>query len=73
MNNMQYPFMPDYNMMNLPYQYNNFMELEQRITKLERELHRLERKVSNLEHKNPIPLISTPNNDSNDNSSMYMV
>lgn len=73
MNNMPYPFMPDANMMNLPYQQNNIMELEQRVIRLERELHRLEKKVSNLEHKNPRPLISTPNNDSNDSSSMYMV
>ena len=73
MNNMPYPYMPDANMMNLPYQYQNIMGLEQRVTKLERELHRLEKKVSNLEQKNPIPLISTPNDDSSDSSSMYMV
>ncbi len=70
---MSYPFMPDMNMMNLPYQYNKIAELEQRINKIEREVHRLERKMTNIENKNPRPLVSTPNNDSNDNSSMYMV
>lgn len=70
---MQYPYMPDYNMLNLPNQYSNMMNLEQRIIRLEREVNRLERKVNNLEHKNPRPLISTPYNDSDDNSSMYMV
>lgn len=73
MNNMQYPFMPDNSMMNQPYQYNNVMELEQRVGRLERELHRLQKRVNNLEHINPRPLSSTPNNDSGDNSSIYMV
>lgn len=71
MNNMVYPFMPD-NMMNLHTQYNKIMELEQRVNKLEREVHRLEKKIGN-QNKNPRPLISTPNTDLDDPSSIYMV
>ena len=46
MNNMPYPFMPDFNMMNQGFQYNKISELEQRVNRLERELHRLEKKVN---------------------------
>ncbi len=73
MNNMLYPYMQDNNMMNLPFQYNKLVELEQRINRVEREISRLGKKVSNLENKKMMPLSSTPNIDINDSSNYYMV
>ena len=70
MNNMPYPFMPDFNMMNRGFQYNKISELEQRVNRLERELHRLEKKVNTYEYK---PLVSTKDNNPNDEGGIYMV
>lgn len=73
MNNMPYPFMPDMNMMNPPYQFNNkIMELEERINQLNREVRRLEHRVNQLEKKNQ-PHISKTNVDDSDDSGIYMM
>ena len=73
MNNMLYPYMNDNNMMNIPFQYNKIIELEQRINRIDRELHKLNKRVNNLENKKMMPLSSTPNIDINDSSNLYMV
>ena len=72
MNNMPYQFMPDTNMMNIPYQYNKIMELDNRVSRLERQLQRIEHKVMTT-NKNKLPLTSKDETDLDDIDGIYMM
>lgn len=73
MNNMPYPFMPDANMMNIPYQYGKIPELEQRISKLEREVRKIQRTINNIDIESQKPLTSKKEVNLDDDDGIYMM
>ncbi len=78
MNNMPYPFIPDINMMNPSFSYNQnhpnntVAQLEEQIHRLNRDMRRLEHRVNLLEKKNQ-PHISKTSMDDHDDSGIYMM